>query len=64
MKGTDRYMKMLIAAFWKKKKIIRGNLIFLDHFLLFDWAWSKLSQATITIRSLGQSGHDFFHDYY
>ena len=25
---------------------------FLGHFLLFDWTWSKLSQATVTIGSL------------
>ena len=37
---------------FSKKKIIWGNLIFLGHFLLFDWAWSKLSQATVTIGSL------------
>ena len=29
-----------------------GNLIFLYHFLLFDWAWLRLSQATVAIRSL------------
>ena len=29
-----------------------GNLIFLGYILLFDWAWSKLSQATVTIQSL------------
>ena len=35
-----------------RKNFIWGNLIFLGHFLLFDWAWSKLSQATVTIGSL------------
>ena len=35
-------------------------MIFLGHFLLFDWTWLKLSQATVTIGSLG---HDIFHDY-
>ena len=48
---------------FSKKKIIWGNLIFLGHFLLFDWAWSKLSQATVNW-ILKQPGHDFFHDYY
>ena len=35
-----------------RKNLIWGNLIFLGHFLLFDWVWSKLSQATATIGSL------------
>ena len=37
---------------FSKKKFIWGNLIFLGHFLLFDWPWSKLSHATTTIGSL------------
>ena len=42
-----------------------GNLIFLPlrHFLLFDWVWSTLSQATVNW-ILKQSGHDIFHDYH
>ena len=47
MKGANRYMKIL--CFFSRKNFIWGNLIFLDHFLLFDWAWSKLSQVTLTI---------------
>ena len=35
-----------------RKSFIWGNLIFLGHFLLFDWAWLELSQATVTIGSL------------
>ena len=35
-----------------RKKFIWGNWISLGHFLLFDWAWLKLSQATVTIGSL------------
>ena len=31
---------------------IWGNLIILGHFLLFDWSWSKFSQATLPIGSL------------
>ena len=31
---------------------MQGNLIFLGHFLLFDWAWPKLSQADVIIGSL------------
>ena len=34
-----------------RKSFIWGNLIFLGHFVLFDWAWSKLSQPTVTIVS-------------
>ena len=29
-----------------------GNFIFLGHFLLFDWAWSKFIQAIVIIGSL------------
>ena len=36
-------------AIWKSHL---GNLIFSGRFLMFDWVWSKLSQATITIGSL------------
>ena len=35
-----------------RKNLIWINLIFLCHFLMFDWVWSKLSQATFTIGSL------------
>ena len=31
-------------------------MIFLDHFLLFDWAWSELNQVTVTIGSLNSQG--------
>ena len=43
-----------------RKNLIWGNLIFLGHFLLFDWAWSKLNQATVTIGSLKSQGMIFF----
>ena len=36
---------------FSRKKFIWTNVIFLGYFLLFDWAWSKLSQATVTIGS-------------
>ena len=39
-----------------RKNLIWGNLIFLGHFILFDWAWSKLIQATVTIGSLNSQG--------
>ena len=51
-----------------RKNLIWDNLIFSGLFLMFDWVWSKLSQATVTIGSLKsqdtikilkQSGHDF-----
>ena len=61
MKGANRYMEILLVVF-PKKKLIWGNLIFLGHFLLFDWTWLKLSQATLTMDLY--SGHDFFHAYY
>ena len=53
---------------WLLLFLISGNLIFLGHVLLFDWAQSKLSQVTVTIESLNrqgkvrilkQSGYDF-----
>ena len=50
-KGANRYMKILLVVF-QEKNVIWGSLIFLGHFLLFDWAWSKLSQATAAIESL------------
>ena len=48
MKGANRYMKILLVVFRENS----FGAIFLGHFLLFDWAWSKFSQATVTIRSL------------
>ena len=51
MKGANRYMEILLVVF-PKKKLIWGNLIFLGHFLLFDWTWLKLSQVIVTIGSL------------
>ena len=51
MKGADRYLKLLLVVFLGKK-FIWGNLIVLGHFLLFHWAWLRLSQATVTIGSL------------
>ena len=51
MKGANRYMKTLLVLF-REKKFIWDNLIFLGHFLLFDGAWPKLSQATVTIGPL------------
>ena len=47
-KGANRYM---VCSF-SRKKFIWGQLIYLDHFLLSDWAWSKLNQTTATIGSL------------
>ena len=50
MEGAGRYMKIFLVVFFFK--FIWGNLIFLGHFLLFDWAWLKLSQAIDTTGSL------------
>ena len=59
---------MKISFFFLSKNLICGNLISSGHFLMFDWVWSKLSQATVTIaylksqdtiKILKQSGNDF-----
>ena len=52
IEGANRYMKILFESCFLRKNFIWGNLIFFGHFLLFDWAWSKLSQATVTTGSL------------
>ena len=47
----NRYMKILFF----EKKFYLGQFFFflaLRPFFLFDWTWSKLSQATVTIGSL------------
>ena len=41
---------------FSRKNLIWGNLIFLGHFFLFDWAWSKLILTTVTIGSLNNQG--------
>ena len=60
-------MKIFLVVFLRKN-LFWGNLIFSTHFLMFDWMWSKLSQATVPIgslksqdmiKNLKQSGHDF-----
>ena len=47
MKGSNRYMKILLV--FREKKIIWGNLIFLafSHFLLLDWAWSNWARPLL-----------------
>ena len=57
MNGVDRCMNTLLV-FWEKN-FIWGNLIFLGHFLLFEWAWLKLSQATVTTGSLVRTWFSF-----
>ena len=44
-------MKILLIDFLIKY-LIWVNLMILGNFLLFDWLWSKLGQATITSGSL------------
>ena len=44
-------MKTLLVVFWEKKSIW-SNFIFFSHFSLLDWAWSKVSQATVIAGSL------------
>ena len=41
-------MKILLVVFGEKN-LICDNLIFSGHFLMFDWVWSKLDKATVTI---------------
>ena len=64
-------MKTLLVFF--EKNLILGNLIFSGHFQIFDWAWSKLGQVTVTIgplksrdmiKILKQSGHYFLVNVY
>ena len=65
----DQEVHENVFSCFLRKNLIWDNLIFLGHFLMFDWVWSKLSQAaTVTIGSLKsqdtikilkQSGHDF-----
>ena len=50
LKGTWKFYQL-----FSRKNFIWGNLIFLGHVLLCDWAWSKLSQANVTIGSLKNS---------
>ena len=52
MKGTKRYVKILLVVFLRKN-LIGGNLNFLGHFL-FDWVWSNLSQTTVNIGYLNR----------
>ena len=41
-----------IISCFLRKSLIWSNLIFLGHFLMFDWVWSKLRQFTVIIGSL------------
>ena len=64
MKGANRYIKILLVVF-SRKKFILGCLIFLA-FMSFFTVWLdmvNLSKATANW-ILKQSRHDFFHDYY
>ena len=45
MKRPNRYMKILFC--FLRKKIIWGNLIFLGHFLPFDWSWSNWARPRL-----------------
>ena len=63
MKGTNRYMDILLVVFREKNRL--GHLIFLAFRLFFTvlFGMVKMSQATVNW-IVKQSGHDFFHDYY
>ena len=69
---TQKKDQEVIFFSFLRKNLFWGNLIFSSHFLIFDWVWSKSSQATVTIGSLKsqdmikifkQSGHDFSGKY-
>ena len=53
-----RCMKVLLIVFWKKIYLEQFDLFRIDW--LIDWAWSKLSKATVTIRSLNSQDMIFF----
>ena len=68
LKKRDQEVHENVFSCFLRKNLFWGNLIFSSHFIMFDWVWSKLSQATVTIGSLKsqdminilkQSGHDF-----
>ena len=44
-------IKIFLIVF-REKNSFGGNFIFLVYFVLFDWAWSKLSQGFVTVGSL------------
>ena len=55
MKGANRCLKILLVVFREKFHLGQFDLFLtwpLDHFLLFDGVWSKLSEVTATIGSL------------
>ena len=68
LKEGDEEVHENFFSCFLRKNLFWGNLTFSSQFLIFDWVWSKLSQATVTIGSfkgqdmikiLKQSGHDF-----
>ena len=68
MKEAYRYMKVLLVVFREKNSIATiWSFKPLDHFLLFDWAWSSWARPLLIgslnsqdmIRILKQWRHDF-----
>ena len=68
LKKRNQEVHEIFFSCFLRKNFFWSNLIFSSHFLMFDWVWSKWSQATVTIGSLKsqdmikilkQSGHDF-----
>ena len=48
MKEAIRYMKILLVFFWEKNSIgTIWSFKSLDHFLLFDWAWSSWARPLL-----------------
>ena len=48
----DQEVHENVCSCFLRKNLIWDNLTFPGHFLMFDWVWPKLSQATVTIGSL------------
>ena len=49
LKKRNQEVHEIFFSCFLRKNFFWGNLIFSSHFLMFDWVWSKLSQATVTI---------------
>ena len=52
LKKRNQEVHEIFFSCFLRKNFFWSNLIFSSHFLMFDWVWSKWSQATVTIGSL------------
>ena len=48
----DQEVHENVFSYFLRKNLFWENLIFSSHFLMLDWVWSKLNEATVTIGSL------------